>query len=192
MRGWCGERFQISHQRGRQFFRVLRPVSHGGDVVDARSDTACLVHLVCEFHGRRIVRRSAQHGGAARGGHSVQLLSGLQALHGARILHRDIKPHNCLTRTDDRIKLADLGLAIEVTSSADIARETAGTIPYMAPEPSSSRRATVRRPRSRRRPHPSSANCSTSQPIVDPQRSVRSHASATCWQGSQDPLRADS
>src|SRR5687767_7710855 len=92
------------------------------------------IYLVCEFmdggscadlHGMSPERATDM---------SLQLLSGLQALHGARILHRDIKPHNCLARTDHRIKLADLGLAIEVTSSADVANETAGTIPYMAPE----------------------------------------------------------
>ena len=92
------------------------------------------IYLVCEFmdggscadlHGMAPERATDM---------SLQLLSGLQALHGARILHRDIKPHNCLARTDQRIKLADLGLAIEVAASADVANETAGTIPYMAPE----------------------------------------------------------
>jgi serine/threonine protein kinase len=65
---------------------------------------------------------------------SHQLLSGLQALHDARILHRDIKPANCLKRRDDRIKLADLGLAVELSSETQQMMETAGTIPFMAPE----------------------------------------------------------
>jgi serine/threonine protein kinase len=63
-----------------------------------------------------------------------QLLSGLQALHDARILHRDVKPANCLYRTNDgRVKLADLGIAADwVTFAASY--EWAGTIPFMAPE----------------------------------------------------------
>lgn len=65
---------------------------------------------------------------------ALQLLSGLQALHDARILHRDIKPANCLRRGDRRVKLADLGLAVELSSRAQPALDLAGTIPYMAPE----------------------------------------------------------
>jgi serine/threonine protein kinase len=62
-----------------------------------------------------------------------QLLSGLQALHEARILHRDIKPANCLARLrDGRVKLADLGLAVDPSSSHD--SRLAGTLPFMAPE----------------------------------------------------------
>lgn len=63
-----------------------------------------------------------------------QLLSGLQALHDARILHRDIKPANCLHRLHDaRVKLADLGIAADwKTVSANY--DWAGTIPFMAPE----------------------------------------------------------
>lgn len=64
---------------------------------------------------------------------SRQLLSGLQALHEARILHRDIKPANCLARLrDGRVKLADLGLAVDPSSSHD--SRLAGTLPFMAPE----------------------------------------------------------
>ncbi|MBS0261880.1 MAG: protein kinase, partial [Planctomycetes bacterium] len=63
-----------------------------------------------------------------------QLLSGLQALHDARILHRDIKPANCLHRLHDaRIKLADLGIAADWHEN-DPDCSWAGTIPFMAPE----------------------------------------------------------
>src|SRR5262249_31127748 len=61
-----------------------------------------------------------------------QLLSGLQALHDAGLLHRDIKPRNCLARQrGGRVKMADLGLAVGVDQST---RNWGGTLPFMAPE----------------------------------------------------------
>jgi serine/threonine protein kinase len=60
-----------------------------------------------------------------------QLLSGLQAMHDARILHRDVKPANCLRRAD-RVKLGDLGIATVLASQGP--DELAGTLPFMAPE----------------------------------------------------------
>lgn len=64
-----------------------------------------------------------------------QLLSGLQALHEARVIHRDIKPANCLIRTRDRrVKLADLGIAVQQATETQKIHELAGTLPFMAPE----------------------------------------------------------
>jgi serine/threonine protein kinase len=64
-----------------------------------------------------------------------QLASGLQALHEARVLHRDIKPPNCLTRKHDRrVKLADLGIAVQQATETQKIYELAGTLPFMAPE----------------------------------------------------------
>ena len=64
-----------------------------------------------------------------------QLLAGLQALHEARILHRDIKPANILLRgRDERVKLADLGIAIQHATQPEVRGILAGTMPFMAPE----------------------------------------------------------
>jgi serine/threonine protein kinase len=64
-----------------------------------------------------------------------QILAGLQALHEARIFHRDIKPANVLRRTrDDRVKLADLGIAVEHVTQPEVRAGLAGTRPFMAPE----------------------------------------------------------
>ena len=64
-----------------------------------------------------------------------QTLAGLQALHQARIFHRDVKPANILRRTrDDRVKLADLGIAVEHVTRPEVRTGLAGTAPFMAPE----------------------------------------------------------
>ncbi len=73
--------------------------------------------------------------GAAARNVAFQLGSAVQALHDARVLHRDIKPANCLRRArDERVKLADLGLAVEVATRQIPDAHAAGTIPFMAPE----------------------------------------------------------
>ncbi|CEO97874.1 Protein kinase domain-containing protein [Plasmodiophora brassicae] len=49
----------------------------------------------------------------------VQILNGVQHLHNARIIHRDLKPSNVLLDRDNRVKVADLGLARAVNADAD-------------------------------------------------------------------------
>merc|ERR1712130_258490 len=43
------------------------------------------------------------------------LLYGIDACHNISVLHRDLKPSNLLVSSDGQLKLADFGLAIEVT-----------------------------------------------------------------------------
>ncbi len=71
-----------------------------------------------------------------------KLVRALAALHGARKVHRDVKPSNVLVTRDGLVKLLDFGLVVELdraTESATpearaTAREIVGTAPYMAPE----------------------------------------------------------
>jgi len=61
-----------------------------------------------------------------------QLLEGLDAIHAAGLVHRDVKPENIMLTRAGRVVVMDLGLArsVERSGSASIA----GTPPYMAPE----------------------------------------------------------
>ena len=61
--------------------------------------------------------------------------AGVGAIHGAGLVHRDIKPDNLMLTDDGRVVVIDLGLAL----APDWTRQTvegtiAGSLPYMAPE----------------------------------------------------------
>lgn len=65
----------------------------------------------------------------------LQVLRGLIAAHEAGVLHRDMKPHNILFRSDGRALLMDFGIAtfegaVQVTRT----HEVIGTAQYLAPE----------------------------------------------------------
>jgi len=66
-----------------------------------------------------------------------ELLRGLSALHGAGLLHRDVKPGNVLIASDGTVKLADLGLVRRWESQETRATESEaviGTFEYLSPE----------------------------------------------------------
>lgn len=76
----------------------------------------------------------------------LQMAEALDIAHRAKIIHRDIKPHNIVVQPDGRVKLLDFGIArMEGTQTKTLPSDSGsneetitgrivGTIPYMAPE----------------------------------------------------------
>jgi len=65
----------------------------------------------------------------------VQALKGLERLHFAGIVHRDIKPYNLMITNDDRVKIIDLGLSrVRGEESLTVPGMQVGSPYYAAPE----------------------------------------------------------
>ena len=64
----------------------------------------------------------------------AQLALGLQHLHRAGKVHRDVKPSNILVTAKGRVVVLDLGVVAEFEDGVAQANEVVGTYAYMAPE----------------------------------------------------------
>lgn len=63
-----------------------------------------------------------------------QVVNGLLFLHANKILHRDISLGNLLLTSDDRVKIADFGLATKLHSTNDKHMTMCGTPNYISPD----------------------------------------------------------
>jgi eukaryotic-like serine/threonine-protein kinase len=82
-----------------------------------------------------VVREQGPLRGAALHSVAVGIATALTAIHGARVIHRDLKPQNVLMARGG-VKVIDFGIArpLEVTSAHTRTDQMVGTIAYMAPE----------------------------------------------------------
>ncbi|NXP42252.1 PAK3 kinase, partial [Leiothrix lutea] len=65
---------------------------------------------------------------------SQECLQGLDFLHSNHMIHRDVKSHNILLRTDGSVKLADFGLFAQLPPEQSTQSSGARTSGWMAPE----------------------------------------------------------
>lgn len=65
--------------------------------------------------------------------YTAQLIAGIDFIHQAGILHRDLKPDNVMVTYREQVKIADFGLAKKLRPM-ELCYERCGTYGYMAPE----------------------------------------------------------
>ncbi|HEY6616020.1 MAG TPA: serine/threonine-protein kinase, partial [Vicinamibacterales bacterium] len=132
-------------EEGRLLARVRHPnvlTVHGAERIDGR------VGIWTEYvRGETLAAEIDRRGPvsaveAARIG--IEICRALVAVHGAGLLHRDVKAQNILRDSTGRIVLGDFGTGIEIDEHAGITEpQIAGTPLYLAPEIFEHRPATV-------------------------------------------------
>lgn len=76
----------------------------------------------------------------------AQVADGLDAVHAAGLVHRDVKPHNVIVDEDGEAHLTDFGLAkaMGATTGLTATGQVIGTVDYMAPEQIEAQRVDAR------------------------------------------------
>lgn len=135
-------------RRFRQEARSAASVSHGNvvDVYDFGQEDGDLF-IVMQFVDGEDLKRLIQRGAPLPPSQVRQIigqvLDGLQAIHAAGIIHRDIKPQNVLIGRDGIARVTDFGVAhVHEDSGLTTAGTTVGTAAYMAPEQAQAGRVT--------------------------------------------------
>ncbi|ADG74959.1 serine/threonine protein kinase with PASTA sensor(s) [Cellulomonas flavigena DSM 20109] len=96
-------------------------------------------YLTMEYVDGSTLRRRIEEQGALRVGEALRVtesvLDALAAAHRSGLVHRDVKPENVLIGSDERVRVADFGLARAVTEVTSTTTGTVlGTVAYLAPE----------------------------------------------------------
>ena len=120
--------------------RAAASVSHGNvvDIYDVgrEGDSLYIVMQIVEGEDlKHLIQREAPLAPDRVQAIIGQVLDGLQAIHNAGIIHRDIKPQNILIGRDDVARVTDFGIAqAEDNVGMTTQGTTLGTAAYMAPE----------------------------------------------------------
>jgi len=130
-------------EEGRLLARVRHPnvaTIYGAERIENR------VGLWMEFVNGRTLEQLLQQSGVLSPAEviniGVELCHAISAVHGAGLLHRDIKTHNVMLADDGRVVLMDFGTGRELNDGATTG--LAGTPLYLAPELLSGGAPTVR------------------------------------------------
>jgi serine/threonine protein kinase len=124
--------------------RAAARVTHANvvRVYDVVTDDGCGACIVMEL----LTGRSLSAETSAQGRLSVRavrrvasgLIGALDALHGAGLVHRDVKPSNIRLCEDGRVVLTDLGSAVPIHFARAGSAQLTGTLGFIAPETISS------------------------------------------------------
>lgn len=145
-------KFDADHflQEAKRASKIRSP--HVVQILDFGTDAATgLIYMVMEHLGEDLDKYAVRHGGRLPPEQALdfcaQVCDGIGAAHEGNVVHRDIKPLNCLLRTDagrQTVVVTDFGIARDVhgtllaqdhgTSAPSSMWTAVGTPGYVAPE----------------------------------------------------------